>query len=100
MDANGASPDARCPHGSVFTMGTSVWVAFTSLLLLGLLLMSVLFELALRWFERLPSQYQPIVQKIKDELLLMGAISLLLVVVEASLPIKCAATCACALLPP
>ena len=80
--ATGASPN-------VFGLGTSFSATgpFTALLLIALIGVSIIFELGLGHMNELPPQYEPIVDKIKDEFLLMGAVSFCITVIQAVAPI-------------
>ena len=75
-------------HATVFTMGTHVWVFFVCGLTLILIVFTVILERLISLLHDIPDSYQPVVHKVQEEFMLMGAVSFIVVLVEGITPIS------------
>ena len=90
-DAALAAPSARRQLGgnsafstTVFTMGTEVSLVIMPTVMLIIIVLTVAIEKLVHLSHHVPEAYHPLVQKLEEEFMIMGAVSFLLVIVEFS----------------
>ena len=69
---------------TVFSMGTEVSVVVVSTVMLAIIVLTVAIERVVHLAHGMPEAYQPLVVKLEEEFMIMGAVSFLLVIVEIS----------------
>lgn len=67
---------------TVFNMGTEVSMTVVSTVMLVIIFLTVAIEKVVHLSHHLPEAYHPVVQKIEEEFMIMGAVSFVLLIVE------------------
>jgi hypothetical protein len=68
----------------VFNMGTDVSIILVSIVMLTIIMVTVAVEKLVHRARHIPSSYRPIVNKLEEEFMILGAVSFLIVIVEVS----------------
>ena len=68
----------------VFNMGTDVSIILVSIVMLTIIIVTVAIEKLVHRARHIPLSYRPIVNKLEEEFMILGAVSFLIVIVEVS----------------